>query len=98
MIVVIATFEAQTGARVRVLEVARPCIEATRNEAGCLSYELFASTENDRTMVFVERWQNLEALKAHQQTAHIAAFKEARAPHVTGPSRVVVYEANEVSL
>ena len=98
MIVVIAKFDIRPGQRDKLLAVAKPCIEATRRENGCISYELFSSVEDESAMVFVERWRDLDALRAHQQSAHIARFKEERASYVEGPSRVTVFEAEEVAL
>lgn len=96
MIMVIARFEAKPGQRDEVVRLAAPCIEATRKEAGCISYELMLSTENPDGLVFVERWESRAALDAHLKTEHIAAFKEARAPHVEGPSRLALFEAKEL--
>ena len=93
MLVVLAKLKCKPGERERVVEIAAPCIEATRKEEGCISYELMASTEDANALMFVERWTGMPALEAHQKTAHIAALKEARAPYVDGPSEVSVFEA-----
>ncbi|MDL2264703.1 antibiotic biosynthesis monooxygenase [Synergistaceae bacterium OttesenSCG-928-I11] len=96
MIVVIARFEAKKGQRDKVVALAAPCIEATRKEAGCVSYELMLNTECAEALVFVERWESRAALDAHAKTAHLAAFKDARAPYVEGPSRLTLFEATEL--
>lgn len=94
MIVIIARLTTKPGQRDRVVEIARPCIEATRKEEGCLSYELFKSTENENELVFVERWSGRETgIEVHQKTAHLAKFKEDRAPYVEGPSQLTILEA-----
>lgn len=96
MIMVIARFEAKPGQRDEVVRLAAACIEATRKEAGCISYELMLSTENPDALVFVERWENRAALDAHSKTEHLNTFKETRAPFVEGPSRLALFEAKEL--
>jgi quinol monooxygenase YgiN len=98
MIAVIATFSAKPGARDKVVELGRKCIELTNKEDGCISYELFASTENGTGLVFVERWRDKEALKVHLASTHLAKFKEDRVPFVEGPSEVKVFEAAPATL
>jgi quinol monooxygenase YgiN len=44
---------------------------ATHKEKGCLAYDLNRDTEKPERYVVYERWQNLKALEAHLNTAHI---------------------------
>ena len=99
MIVVTSKFKSLPGMRDKVAEFSRPCVEATRKEKGCLRYELFVSSEDDVTMQFVEEWTDLDSLRAHLKTPHIAEFKEQRKDIVEESSRVLkIFEAKEVSL
>jgi len=99
MIVVSSKFKSLPGQRAKVVELSRPCVEATRKEQGCIRYELFVSSEDDVTLQFVEEWDNLDALRAHVKTPHLAAFKEQRASIVEKEgSQLKVFEAQEISL
>ncbi len=93
MIVVLARMRAKPGQREKIVEAARACVEATRREDGCIGYELMASTESAEELLFVERWDDMEVLRRHQRTPHLARFKEAREPLLAGPSEVAVFEA-----
>jgi quinol monooxygenase YgiN len=46
---------------------------ATRDEEGCLAYDLFESAVAPGTFVTVERWVDQAAMDAHMQTPHVAA-------------------------
>ena len=46
---------------------------ATRQEPGCLAYDVFESAAAPGVFVTVERWTDQAALDAHMQTAHVAA-------------------------
>jgi quinol monooxygenase YgiN len=47
--------------------------EATREESGCLSYDLFESAAAPGTFVTLERWVDQAALDAHMESPHVAA-------------------------
>jgi quinol monooxygenase YgiN len=45
----------------------------TRNEAGCISYEVFRRTEAQGEFMTVEQWRDVAATDAHMATPHVAA-------------------------
>ena len=47
--------------------------EATRQESGCLAYDLYESVAAPGVFVTVERWTDQDALDAHMKTPHVAA-------------------------
>jgi quinol monooxygenase YgiN len=47
--------------------------EATRQEPGCLAYDLYESAAAPGVFVTVERWTDQAALDAHMQAPHVAA-------------------------
>ena len=98
MIVVTSTFKSLPGKREKIVELARPAVEATRKEKGCVRYELFLSSEDDVTLQFIEEWTDLDSLRAHLKSPHLAAFKEQRKDSVDAGGVLKVFEAKEVSL
>ena len=49
---------------------------ASRLEAGCISYEFYASLTNPRQFLLFQEWASVEALQDHFQTAHMEIFLE----------------------
>jgi quinol monooxygenase YgiN len=98
MIVVTSTFTSLPGKRERVIELARPAVEATRKEKGCIRYELFVSSEDDVTLQFIEEWTDADSLRAHLRSPHLAVFKEQRADSVATDKTLKIFEAKEISL
>ena len=102
MIHVIAIITAKPGQRESVLETARANIPAVRAEDGCIEYSLATDAEGmggfqtkfgPDTFVFVEKWRDPQALKAHAAAPHMAAYsakvKEmiaSRVIHVLSPA------------
>ena len=69
---VIARFRAQPGKESDLERVLVGLIEPTREESGCLGYELLENLEDPREFTFVEEWESESALEAHFSTDHIA--------------------------
>lgn len=70
---VIAHFRAQPGREADLKHVLVGLIEPTREEPGCIGYELLENLEDPRELTFVEEWQGESALEAHFSTDHVAS-------------------------
>ncbi len=76
MITVTAKLRVNEGKAEEFIAVAKTMIGAVKaNEAGrTLRYELFRSSADPDLFMFLEAYADQEALQAHGQTAHMAAF------------------------
>lgn len=82
MIYVLATFRIKPGSLDTLREAVMPMIEATRNEPGCISYDLNKSVSNSERVVMVERWKSREDLEKHFTAPHMKVWRAASDPHV----------------
>lgn len=74
---VIARVKARSDYVAQVRDVLRALVDATRQESGCLSYELLQNNSDPTEFVFVERWANAQAEQAHFVTPHLlSALKQ----------------------
>ena len=80
---VVAIITAKTGMRAQVLEAFRANVPAVHVEKGCIEYGATIDAEGagglqtkfgDDTFVVVEKWESLDALKAHAAAPHMAAY------------------------
>src|ERR1051325_7592641 len=85
MVHVIATVEVMGGKRVDFLAEFRRVVSSVRAEAGCLEYgpavDLPTGTPSqvpprDNVVVIVEKWESLDALRAHLQAPHMQEYRE----------------------
>ncbi|MCB1458206.1 MAG: antibiotic biosynthesis monooxygenase [Nitratireductor sp.] len=97
MLYLIAELTIKPGSLETVRAAVAPCLEATRKEPGCISYELFTSIEDETRLVFVERWKSRADLDLHFETPHLIAWREAGSPYITG-RRIEVIENGRVEL
>jgi quinol monooxygenase YgiN len=83
MIHVIAIITAKPGQRETVLEAFRANVPAVRAEKGCIEYGAavdadglgnFQTRFGGDTFVVVEKWESVDALKAHAAAPHMAAY------------------------
>ncbi|MEL6346792.1 MAG: putative quinol monooxygenase [Myxococcota bacterium] len=52
-------------------------IATTREEAGCVQYDLHQDNENPAYFMFFENWESRELWQAHMNAPHLAAFMQA---------------------
>jgi quinol monooxygenase YgiN len=98
MIVVNAIIES-TEHSIAALKAAVADMEnASRLEAGCLDYTFSVELNNPNVLRITERWETLEALKAHFTVPHMAQFQEGIAAHPPKSTEIKIYEATEVKL
>jgi quinol monooxygenase YgiN len=84
MIHVIANVEVAAGKRDEFLAEFRRVVPSVRAEAGCLEYgptvdlptEIPAQVPpRDNVVVIVEKWESLDALRAHLQAPHMQEYR-----------------------
>ena len=102
MIHVVAVITAKPGQRDAVLQAFRDNVPAVRAEPGCVEYgaavdmangPAFQTLYGADTFLVIEKWENMDALKAHGAAPHMAAYaartKEllaSRAIHILSPA------------
>ncbi len=90
MIYVVATLTIKPEMRAELIEGAKACIAETVKEAGCIAYDLHESVTDPTKLVFVEQWENAEALGPHGKTEHLRAFVRIARTCVTAPMKVEI--------
>lgn len=68
------------------------------NDAGCLSYQFYASIDDEHTFVCVEEWTDMEALRAHIEAPHHVAASAALDEFRAGPGELRVFESHPIDL
>ncbi len=80
MIRINAFFQVAEGANEQFLAAAQPLVVASQKEAGCIAYDLFASSSRPDVYLMCETWADQAAIDIHEATEHfvtaIAAIKE----------------------
>lgn len=89
MITVIAIMTAKAGKKEQVLAIAKKNLATVRAEQGCHEYRLVEDVKNagavqtplgKDTFMFIEGWENKQALEKHLATSHMKAYFAETAP------------------
>ena len=68
---VVAVITAKPGSEEAVREAMKGLVGPTREEEGCLSYDLSESSSAPGTFITVEEWRDPSDLDQHMETEHI---------------------------
>jgi quinol monooxygenase YgiN len=73
-IILTAMVKAKAGQEDVVKEALVSLVKATRQEPGCLCYNLHQSKSDPTNFMFYEQWANKDATDAHGKTPHMKAI------------------------
>jgi quinol monooxygenase YgiN len=73
-IIVTAVLKPKESLEAQLLSELKKVQEASRQENGCIQYNLHKSIE-DNTFVLYEEWENNEAIVNHSQTEHYQQYR-----------------------
>lgn len=90
MIYVVATLTIKPETRAEFIAAATACIAGTRQEPGNIAYDLHESVTDATKMVFVEQWENAEALVPHRKAEHMKTFGRVVVNCLTAPPKIEV--------
>jgi quinol monooxygenase YgiN len=91
MIHVIAVITAKPGQRQQILQAFHANAPTVRGERGCLEYVATVDAQDagpmqvpygEDTFVVVEKWADMDALRAHAAAPHMAAYAAGTREHI----------------
>ena len=101
MVHVIASILVQPGRLSRFLEIFKSNMPAVRAEKGCMEYRPTVDVDaglppqllEPDTVVIIEKWDSLDALRNHLASPHMQAYREKVKDLVSGVSLKILQEA-----
>ncbi|HEV3226840.1 MAG TPA: putative quinol monooxygenase [Acidimicrobiales bacterium] len=88
------TAKPETFDQIRTLSLEH--VRRSRGERGCLLHSVHQDVEDPLRLVFVEHWQDRDALNAHFQVPASGEFVAAASALAVGNASMQVYEANRI--
>jgi quinol monooxygenase YgiN len=64
----------------------------TRNEDGCLRYDLYQQPGQPGQFLFIEQWRSADDLERHLQKPHIQAFIQKSDDLLAGPMQIAQWQ------
>lgn len=81
---VVAVITAKAGSEAVVRQALEELVAPTRDEEGCISYDLKSVAGQPTVFVTVEKWRSQDDLDQHMQSPHIARTFEVAGEHLAG--------------
>lgn len=78
-------------------QILRAIVAPSRQETGCLRYDLFRTVQGEVAFQFYEIYADQAALLAHAQSAHFLNLKEKITPLLARPLMISVTTAVDVA-
>ena len=98
MIYVVATLTVKREMRAELIAAAKACIKETRKESGNIAYDMHESITDPTKMVFVEQWENAEALVPHRSTEHMKTFGRVAVQCFAAPPKIEIITPEKVDV
>jgi quinol monooxygenase YgiN len=74
---IVSEITAASGREAELETALRSVASASVSEAGCLGFDCSRDLNDPARFVLVEHWADLDAIKAHGASGHLAAFRKA---------------------
>lgn len=81
----IAMLEIKDGTWDQVVGAVQECVEKSRAEKGNHNYIAYCQEDHPNRIIFVECWENQEAIEQHTETSHFQKMMETVKPHLAKP-------------
>ena len=96
MMIIHANLQVKPDQEQAFLEEAKVLIQASREEAGNIRYDLMKSTEQAGHFTMVEVWKDAEAIAAHNKSEHFTAFGQKASAFMAAPLELNVFSGESV--
>jgi quinol monooxygenase YgiN len=85
-----AEFASRPGSEARVAELVAGYAEQVRAEEGCLAFDPFVRSDDERRWVVFEAYIDEAAFRSHMATDHNRAFNDEITAHIEGGASSLV--------
>jgi quinol monooxygenase YgiN len=85
---IVAVLPAKAGSEAVVRDALTTLVAPTREEAGCVSYDLYESAVAPGTFFMVETWRGQSDIDAHFGTPHMQTALGVAGDHLDGPPQI----------
>jgi quinol monooxygenase YgiN len=98
MLIVTGSIEARPDTIDPILELGLAHVRRSRQEHGCLLHSIHRDVENNLRVVFIEQWEDSEALEAHFRVPSSGDFVREAAALASRRPEISIFEAEIASI
>lgn len=98
MLIIHAHMQVKPDQEQAFLEASKVLVQASREEAGNISYDLKKSTEEGQQYTMIEIWENLGAIETHNTSEHFTVFVKQAQAFMAAPMDIQAFSAERAKL
>jgi quinol monooxygenase YgiN len=98
MIIVLGAVRIRPGTLESALAISKKHVARSRTEPGCIAHGVYHDAEDGERLIFVEKWLDREALRAHFQVPESREFVRELQAYCAAAPAMNVYAADELRL
>ncbi len=91
-VILVSVLHAKPGFEKLILEELLKLIHFSRQEAGCLIFDLYRVAGNEARIFLHEVWESRDAFEAHSSNFHTTRFRASVSRHLERPAEVLEIE------
>ncbi|RJX83380.1 putative quinol monooxygenase [Pseudomonas sp. LS-2] len=92
LLYLVATLKAAKGSEDKLLSALKALVPLSRQESGCVRYDLHVDREDPSVLIVYEIWRDDEALDDHASSAHFQHFLKIAEPLLSAPLEVRILD------
>ncbi len=98
MLIVTGSIRARPDTIDQILALSLEHVRRSRQEPGCLLHSVHRDVEDPLRLVFLEHWDDADALRAHFRVPASGTFVNEVTALAASPAKMAIYDANPASL
>lgn len=91
MITIIAKSTLLPNNQAKYLSLATTLVEKSRQEPGCISYDMYQDIRDENTFIFMEVWKDEAAIEKHNMSDHYTTIVPLLSTLRVAPAEVRLY-------
>jgi len=98
MIIVLAKITAKENMKNNIIKESKELIKLTRGEKGCIEYNLYDNLDDEKCLLFVEKWENKDYLESHLKQNHFIKFSSSVKDYLAKNLEVSAYSSEGIEI
>lgn len=90
--VIVAHFDVKPDQVKAFITAGQAVVDATRKEAGCISYALYQLPTDPTKFVMYEEWKDQAAIDSHFEQPHFKTFGQINAAMLAAPAKLQIFD------
>lgn len=94
MVVLHSEVPVKPDSRETAIEICKEMAATSRTEDGVIDYRVTADLEAPNILRIIEQYEDIDAVEAHESSAHLETFQAEMEPHLDGEATLYQFDVD----